>query len=78
MMDDWQPIDTAPKDGSSVLICVDGKVMEAYFHAGPESAYDDVIGWYAIYAQPGDGFESGKGLDPSHWMHLPKQPLETV
>ena len=59
-MKDWQPIETAPKDGTVVrLLCnAGGKLFEASGH------YLDLGAWR----------EAGKNsglLMPTHWMHLP-------
>jgi hypothetical protein len=55
----WQPIETAPKDGDSIL-CVDCLCRVVLW-------WDDSIGqWRDI---------SGDTYEPSHWMPLPNLPV---
>ena len=59
--DQWQPIETAPKDGTVFLVCrkhATHPLMVRY-----ESSYD----WFANY----DGEHV---YDLTHWMPLPKPP----
>lgn len=68
MEDKWQPIETAPKDGTDIIL------------ARPED--DDC--WYAIaqWWVAGWAFMSGRvgdmpaliGFEPTHWMPLPSPP----
>lgn len=57
---EWQPIETAPKDGKSVVLVIEyGYVYTGIFH--------------------NDGYcqdLAGAGLDPTHWMPLPKPPKQ--
>lgn len=71
-MTDWQPIETAPKDGADFLV---------YFPCDIE------VGWSAVVCQAtwindrigfsfsteGD-YRLDDGIDPTHWMPLPKPP----
>lgn len=66
----WQPIETAPKDGTLILLAsIDGYVMEAsWFDA-----------WYGDRANPGWMYanldeEHGSYIDATHWMPLPEPP----
>lgn len=68
-MNDWQPIETAPKDGTEVLLWGRCERDGQFF------AYDCNVGWYD------DGSIGDKGwtardlpIEPSHWMPLPKPP----
>jgi hypothetical protein len=57
--EEWQPIETAPKDGTWVLV----------HHAGwslPE------VGHYSQYAPVWQTLNHG--IDPTHWMPLPGNP----
>lgn len=57
----WQPIDTAPRDGTKILGC------EA--HDG--EPYLQVIEW----GQFGWVFADGEyGMFPTHWMPIPEPP----
>jgi hypothetical protein len=68
----WQPIETAPKDGTPVLIYEPGtppqmglQMVVAHYdgHWGPEHR------WRGTY---GDGDAS---WNPTHWMPLPPRPI---
>lgn len=63
-MSDWQPIETAPKDGTMIL---------AYEHDGlpiyRDTKWQDG-GW--LWAEIIDGYDAG--WSPSHWMPLPAPP----
>jgi hypothetical protein len=67
---DWQPIETAPKDGTRILIagCVIGPLIR--------------IGWWGAgrYLDRVRGYErdwtdgNSHGWRPTHWMRLPEPP----
>jgi phage FluMu protein Com len=61
---EWQPIETAPKDGTEVLLCdarfEDAAVGAAMFIAGA---------WRCYY--PHDGGIESVWPSPTHWMPLP-------
>ena len=63
----WQPIDTAPKDGTRVLL-TDGKFTQIGLWCQ----------WLSVPGNPEEWFyEGGRGWnDPTHWMPLPTPPLE--
>lgn len=72
----WQPIETAPKDGSKILIFCDGKVLMTswYVHYSggqpsrtrePEWEQSEMYGGFGGYMGP---------LRPTHWMPLPEPP----
>ncbi|MEO0943239.1 MAG: DUF551 domain-containing protein [Pseudomonadota bacterium] len=70
---EWQPIETAPKDGTEVILFywwyIDGGLVTAgYWHP----VFDDVKGgfWYADLVNAG-------AADPTHWMPLPEPPSNT-
>jgi hypothetical protein len=70
---DWQPIETAPLDGSKVIILLNGHVtvgdysVREHFENG-KSVYRNaswrVLGMYWPGEEPA----------PTHWMPLPKAP----
>jgi hypothetical protein len=70
-MSEWQPIDTAPKDGSNVLVCIaglTGSQGEAFWYQGDEYAsgwitWDGANHTRTFYTTP-----------PTHWMPLPEPP----
>lgn len=61
---DWQPIETAPKDGTKILVWPRSRQMRepaiAYWH---QPANSDYPGFWAI------------GGNPTHWMPLPAPPV---
>ena len=65
----WKPIDTAPKDGTYVLVYNnDGYVYDANYDGGK---------WrFASADQHGCGCCSGDYDRPTHWMPLPDKPEE--
>jgi hypothetical protein len=70
MTGEWQPIETAPKDGTPVLIHVptgQRPVYEAEWHRPWESAPEDKCWWQT---------RSGMVLPEhaTHWMPLPEPP----
>lgn len=85
MNSDWQPIETAPKDGSPVLLyhtmCDNGYQDVGYWDEKFHTNYDEWSeekmepsyrgGWTAgAYAADEELVE----LFPSHWMPLPNPP----
>jgi hypothetical protein len=73
----WQPIETAPKDGTEILtVGTDSKNVIATkwlspgpFHRGQNGSYYAPDGWYWA------GWDAAVGpVNPTHWMHLPDPP----
>lgn len=62
---EWQPIETAPKDGTPVLIFWSKKYIGIGEHA-PEDAFFGAYWW---------AYGTGK-CNPSHWMPLPPPPKD--
>lgn len=62
----WQPIETAPKDGTNVLLCCynNGKYVSIHM-ACYAKGVDGNYRWYGEY----DGYET-------HWMPLPAPPKQ--
>lgn len=63
----WQPIATAPKDGSDVDLWVGGeRIPEARWERGRWSVWGlsqyDCMGWVVVQGKP------------THWMPLPGPP----
>ena len=78
----WKPIDTAPKDGTEILVCratnADGKPIhvEAFGIfcqvASWWSEENDGTGEWIVYmSQP---LEKPVHFKPTHWMPLPAPP----
>lgn len=61
-MSEWQPMETAPKDGTSIIAFVPGFGMGAM-----------VLFWLDHYwREPAQHMALKR--DPSHWMPLPEPP----
>ena len=83
-MNQWQPIETAPKDGQTLLLGYFNKcnrwrtVRGQYFSQEQINAEWDepgVPGWYET-AENADDPPSCWGINPTHWMPLPEPPQE--
>jgi hypothetical protein len=64
-MNDWQPIETAPKDGTRVLLCEADQPSEV------------ALGWYLEGAWRDFGDTGCNGFEdyaPTHWMPVPMKP----
>lgn len=70
----WQPIETAPEDGTSVLVVDQGVVSEAYYD-GEDKA------WWLANTAPHD-FDPSRAIYPTRWRPLPaadeEDALETA
>lgn len=68
---EWQPIETVPKDGRSVLIYNDRGVSEVVWLLEWQAAVP-LDGWYI------DAMKAGwfplRGELPTHWMPMPEPP----
>ena len=62
---EWQPIETAPKDGSTFLVCVGNWMTVAHWHRQQQCLATNGRPIYARY--PADEL-------PTHWMPLPEPP----
>ena len=73
-MGDWQPIETAPKDGRRILVTCEGRVFIATYASG----------WTPEWVDEGSGYwdASMDSIDyahffATHWMPLPTPPKDT-
>lgn len=71
----WQPIETAPKDGTSMVVWVPWKSAYA-FGCYRAKKYGKVaaLGWSLSFM---NGYKLHGELEPSHWMPLPADPGAT-
>ena len=82
-MNEWQPIDTAPKDGRTILLGRYNSLNKwrtmrgQWFSASTiaEEWEDDECeeGWYETSVES-DDIPNCWATNPSHWMPLPEQP----
>lgn len=66
MMGEWQIIETAPKDGTGIILW--GPEWST-----PDMGYWDVSGGYGWYSSM-FGFPGIEELEPTHWMPIPEPP----
>lgn len=66
-------MDTAPKDGTSVLLCVEGKAIEGYFDES--QAEWGVREWVVVtLLSHGCGCCGFNNEEPKGWLPLPNTP----
>lgn len=82
MSADWQPIETAPKDGTRILICnarcPEDEIEITEWFVIPREHYEHVEG--DLYRKVSDDpYEAwnGNGHRATHWMPLPAPPTDT-
>jgi len=73
-INNWQPIETAPKDGTKVLV-VEGEqiYIASYKYDGNYNCQKPNIAWCISDAEDLEGFERVLSF-PTHWMPLPLPP----
>jgi hypothetical protein len=71
--DAWQPIETAPKDGTKILVYASKSPVqdEGIFVAewGENRYWCNVEVWRIV-----GGYQDCGTVEPTHWMNLPKAP----
>lgn len=85
----WQPIKTAPRDGSDILVyleCATVPIVHIAFYRSAEEweksgkycggfdGIDDWLGWWS-YTINSVGQQR---ILPTHWMPLPKPPIDAT
>lgn len=74
-MSKWQPIETAPKDGTEILLCTFD--MDGYYSKEVTIGYyDDDGSNYCWKAFIDDWGRCNNGLF-THWMPLPEPPMDS-
>ncbi len=74
---EWQPIETAPKDGTHILLFIESKIIEGWWekreYDGPWPMVLEL--WKTIWlSEHGCGCCAEDNDDPTHWMPLPEGP----
>jgi hypothetical protein len=69
----WQPIETAPKDGSTVLLAESGYTDVGFWHDGSEChGSRGGAGWFS--EDDRNNLLIARNIHPEHWMPLPAAP----
>lgn len=66
----WQPIETAPKDGTHIIALMYGEVIEAWW----EDNYRGGDWECVVMPSHGCGCCGDRNADPTHWMPIPSKP----
>lgn len=75
----WMPIESAPKDGSVILLLCSGKSVAGYWHIPKDCEYcfDELDGaWYALIPYIWSTI-AGRVVAPTKWQPLPPPPEQT-
>ncbi len=68
----WQPIETAPKDGTAIIVC------GSYDREGREQMLAAPARWRGdLKWMRHKGFGFSSQCHPTHWMPLPPLPMES-
>jgi len=73
---EWQPIETAPTDGTAVLVSNGGGVWVAKYKAVYQSGFKPDCPWFCLMLNKDyipNRLQRGR---PTHWMPLPGAPKE--
>jgi Protein of unknown function (DUF551) len=70
---DWQPIETAPKDGTHILLANKAGVSQG----GWQSDMDHGADWEGQIGMAGWWRTDGSDWQNTHWMPLPPPPTST-
>lgn len=73
---EWQPIESAPKDGTSVLLLVNNFAIEGLWCQPVDRNRRPFWDIATIIAVHGCGCCGGDNPEPTHWMPLPPLPGE--
>lgn len=70
----WQPIETAPKDGTKILVfTIRGDIELSGWYELKHDVFDEVEG--GLYRKRQETYAKGwNGNHPTHWMPLPEPP----
>jgi Protein of unknown function (DUF551) len=81
---DWQPIETAPKDGTLVLVCntldngtitsIDGKIAVARYAYHLDGLEESIWEYGTYYSENSTGNQGAYLISATHWMPLPEPP----
>jgi hypothetical protein len=69
-MTEWHSIETAPKDGTEILVTDGKEVCPCFYSISDNPDYDSFV--RSSGSEPIDCV--APNLDPTHWMPMPKPP----
>lgn len=74
-MSEWKPIETAPKDGTQILL---GYFPEPIYEGASTHESQEVAFWHGIHQKwCGRVLLNAEGsFSPTHWMPLPEPPAQ--
>lgn len=76
----WQPIETAPKDGTDVIVMymhIDTQVVHNAFFSSEQENWDaEDIGWWSYEHFEVRRIKLDDWMAPTHWMPLPQPPAK--
>ena len=75
-MSEWQPIETAPKDGSTILLGNEHGCWAARYRPVYQSGYHPDDPWFSMMLNHEYRRKDGilQWAPPTHWMPLPVPP----
>lgn len=76
MPSQWQPIDTAPKDGRWIWLGNEYMMRVGRWASGTEYEHSGSVGggWRDFALTEGGGVRGDLPMTPTHWMSLPDAP----
>lgn len=75
MPSEWKPIETAPMDGSIIMLANAGGSWMGKYHPVFQSGYRPENPWFSLLLN--HDHVRGRAKLPSHWMPLPEPPEES-
>jgi len=77
----WLPIESAPKDGTDILVMymhIDTQIVHNAFWLGDEDYDTDPSGWWTYEHSEVSRLLLDDWMTPTHWMPLPAAPKGAV
>ncbi len=75
---EWRDIESAPKDGTDVLVMymyIDTQVVHNAFYASDGDGWDTGdVGWWSYEHSEVSRIKLDGWMSPTHWMPLPEPP----
>lgn len=73
-MSEWKPIESAPRDGTRVLLCDRhrGATWIGFYHPVYQSGYRPTNPWSSLMLN--HEYQATPSWSPTHWQHIPEPP----